>query len=106
MTHSLDSATIEALRSRGVDLTKPRRTIHYFYARDREHALALAGRLARDGRDIDVHKSGRDWAVVVACVLVVDAPTMAQIKRDFEAAASATHADYDGWEAAVDSVSD
>jgi len=101
MSKQLDAATIEALVSHGADLAKPRKTIHYFHARNQKSADALARKLQQDGRDIDVHDSGDEWAVVVTIVMLVGPSSIGQLRTEFVDAAKSAGAQYDGWEASL-----
>jgi len=101
MPKSLDERTIEALVAHGADLATPRKTNHYFYARRQRSAEALAARLQKEGRNIDVHQTEDEWVVVVKFVMIVGPSSMADARREFESAAAAAGAHYEGWEASV-----
>jgi regulator of RNase E activity RraB len=100
-----DAAVLDALRSHGADLTKPRDTVAYLYFRSRADAEAAAGEAAGDGWEIDVREPlpqyPDDWPLVCRRDAATTAELVAAMSSRFAALAAAHGGRYDGWEAAL-----
>jgi hypothetical protein len=108
-----DLAVLDALRTAGADLSRPRQVLYTCYAPDEPVARALANVAAGRGFTVDVRPPAPDdgavplaaaggrWAVVCETTAVV-APDLVREHGDFfEDLADRYDAEYDGWEAEV-----
>ena len=101
-----DLPALDALISRGVDLTKPRHVLHYLYVSSRSAQIAASDRMRELGWEVSAPEPladyPNDWLVRVERKSVTLSPELvASTRHELEVLAEQHGGDYDGWEASL-----
>jgi hypothetical protein len=98
-----DAMVIDALRDAGADLSQPREVVHYLYITGEAAARRAVGVLDRDDRFVHlvIEPEGTPSLIKLTHTMVVTPQSIAGIRAEIEAVATAEGGDYDGWEAAA-----
>lgn len=98
-----DAQVIQALRAAGADLGQPREVVNFLYFPTEASVRAAIARVDRDDRRVHViidPKTGKS-SMKVTLTMQVSQSSIADLRRELEAAARAGRGEYDGWEAAA-----
>jgi len=100
----LDALTIEALKARGVDLTRERDVRHHLYFPSESDARRAESQLRSEGYRVEARPAaqGSEWLALASHATVVSETSIAAVRARLEALARSLHGEYDGWEAAAD----
>jgi regulator of RNase E activity RraB len=95
-----DLRVIDALHEHGVDLSRPARVDHFFFAKKESDARAIGAALEQRSFDVDVQPAadGSDmWTVEAVHDVIVRPDTISAITASLNQLAAAHDAEYDGW---------
>ena len=103
-----DKLILNELRKRGADFQKPREIVHYLYVPTQDASHEAAAKLRKYGFEVTERASAdgannppNPWLVLARKVTLVDPQTVEEMRIQFEALASESKGEYDGWEAAA-----
>jgi hypothetical protein len=94
-----DTAVIESLQGRGVDLTQPQLVEFMFSFTTVQHARRVGKSLSADGfrSTVEAGRAGQDTLLLARKEVVIDAQTLGELRTRFEALARSGQGQYEGW---------